>query len=154
MILAQSTKPNRILIYAADLGYGDLSCYGANKINTPNIVKLAAKGLRFTNAHCAASTCTPSRYAMMMGEYAWRKKRYWYIARKCCKDYTRRQKNLPTVFKNAGYKTAIVGKWHLGLGNEGGPDWNGEIKPGPNEVGFDYAFFFPATAEQGTNCFY
>lgn len=66
----QSVKPNVILIYADDLGYGDFSCYGATKINTPNIDKLAANGLRFTNAHCAASACTQSRYAMMMGEYA------------------------------------------------------------------------------------
>ena len=147
LVLAQATKPNVILIYADDLGYGDLSCYGATAIKTPNIDKLAAKGLRFTNAYCAASTCTPPRYAMMMGEYAWRKKGTGILPGNAAMIIPVGKKNLPTVFKDAGYKTAIVGKWHLGLGNEGGPNWNGEIKPGPNEVGFDYAFLFPATAD-------
>jgi arylsulfatase A-like enzyme len=148
-LLAQkNAKPNIILIYADDLGYGDLSCYGATAIQTPNIDKLADKGLRFTNAHSAASTCTPSRYAMIMGEYAWRKKGTGILPGNASMIIPVGKINLPTVFKNAGYKTAIVGKWHLGLGNEGGPDWNNEIKPGPNEVGFDYAFFFPATADR------
>ncbi len=145
---AQTTKPNVILIYADDLGYGDVSCYGAKAIQTPNIDRLAAKGLRFTNAHSAASTCTPSRYAMMMGEYAWRKKGTGILPGDAAMIIPVGKNNLPTVFKNANYKTAIVGKWHLGLGNEGGPNWNADIKPGPNEVGFDYAFFFPATADR------
>jgi arylsulfatase A-like enzyme len=148
-LLAQkNTKPNVILIYADDLGYGDVSCYGATAIQTPNIDKLAAKGLRFTNAHCAASTCTPSRYAMITGEYAWRKKGTGILLGNAALIIPQNKKTLPMVFKEAGYKTAIVGKWHLGLGNEGGPDFNSEIKPGPNEVGFDYAFFFPATADR------
>ncbi len=148
ILIAQAPRPNVILIYVDDLGYGDASCYGATAIQTPNIDKLAAKGLRFTNAHSAAATCTPSRYAMMMGEYAWRKKGTGILPGDAAMIIPVGKKNLPTVFKNAGYKTAIVGKWHLGLGNEGGPNWNGEIKPGPNEVGFDYAFFFPATADR------
>jgi arylsulfatase A-like enzyme len=146
-LLAQ-TKPNVIIIYADDLGFGDVSCYGATAIKTPNVDKLATKGIRFTNAHCAAATCTPSRYAMMMGEYAWRKKGTGILPGDAAMIIPVGKKNLPYVFKDAGYKTAIVGKWHLGLGNEGGPDWNSEIKPGPNEVGFDYAFFFPATADR------
>jgi arylsulfatase A-like enzyme len=145
---AQITKPNVIIIYADDLGYGDLSCYGALAIKTPNVDHLAAKGIRFTNAHCAAATCTPSRYAIMTGEYAWRKKGTGILPGDAAMIIPEGKKNLPTVFKNAGYKTAIVGKWHLGLGYEGGPNWNAEIKPGPNEVGFDYAFFFPATADR------
>jgi arylsulfatase A-like enzyme len=148
-LLAQkNTKPNVILIYADDLGYGDVSCYGATAIQTPNIDKLAVKGLRFTNAHCAASTCTPSRYAMITGEYAWREKGTSILPGNAALIIPQNKKTLPMVFKEAGYKTAIVGKWHLGLGNEGGPDFNSEIKPGPNEVGFDYAFFFPATADR------
>jgi arylsulfatase A-like enzyme len=148
MVVAQAIRPNVILIYADDLGYGDVSCFGATAIRTPNIDKLAAKGLRFTNAHSAAATCTPSRYAMMMGDYAWRKKGTGILPGDAAMIIPVGKRNLPVVFKNAGYKTAIVGKWHLGLGNEGGPNWNGEIKPGPNEVGFDYAFFFPATADR------
>jgi arylsulfatase A-like enzyme len=145
---AQTAKPNVILIYGDDVGYGDLSCYGATAINTPNIDKLANQGIRFTNAHSAASTCTPSRYAMMMGVYAWRKKNTGILPGDAALIIPEGKKNLPLTFKNAGYKTAIVGKWHLGLGKDGGPNWNGEIKPGPNEVGFDYAFFFPATADR------
>jgi arylsulfatase A-like enzyme len=85
---------------------------------------------------------------MMTGEYAWRKKGTGILPGDAAMIIPVGKRNLPVVFKNAGYKTAIVGKWHLGLGSEGGPDWNGEIKPGPNEVGFDYAFFFPATADR------
>jgi arylsulfatase A-like enzyme len=148
MISAQSSKPNVILIYADDIGYGDLSCFGSKATHTPNIDKLAANGLKFTNAHCAASTCTPSRYAMMMGEYAWRKKGTGILPGDAAMIIPVGKNNLPTVFKKAGYNTAVVGKWHLGLGNEGGPNWNSEIKPGPNEVGFDYSFIFPATADR------
>jgi arylsulfatase A-like enzyme len=147
-LLAQKTKPNVVLIYADDLGYGDLSCYGAQKIKTPNIDKLAASGIRFTNSHSAASTCTPSRYSLIMGEYAWRKKGTGILPGDAPLIIPRDKKNLAGVFKEAGYKTAIVGKWHLGLGDADGPDWNGEIKPGPNEVVFDYAYFFPATADR------
>jgi arylsulfatase A-like enzyme len=148
MVTAQALRPNVILIYADDLGYGDISCYGATAVKTPHIDKLCAKGLRFTNAHAAASTCTPSRYAMMMGEYAWRKKGTGILPGDAAMIIPQGKRNLPVVFKNAGYKTAIVGKWHLGLGGEGGPNWNGEITPGPNDVGFDEAFFFPATADR------
>jgi arylsulfatase A-like enzyme len=66
-------KPNIVIIYADDLGYGDISCYGATKIITPNIDRLAKQGLRFTNAHCISATSTPSRYSLLTGEYAWRK---------------------------------------------------------------------------------
>lgn len=69
-----SEKPNIVIIYADDLGYGDVSCYGATKISTPNIDRLAKQGLRFTNAHCTSATSTPSRYSLLTGEYAWRKK--------------------------------------------------------------------------------
>ncbi|WP_262494216.1 sulfatase-like hydrolase/transferase [Flavobacterium commune] len=68
-----SAKPNVIFIYADDLGYGDLSCYGATKLKTPNLDKLANQGVRFTNAHCTSATCTPSRYALLTGQYPWRK---------------------------------------------------------------------------------
>jgi len=71
---AQTNKPNVIIINADDLGYGDVSCYGAIKIKTLNIDALAAQGIRFTNAHSSAATCTPSRYSLITGKYAWRKK--------------------------------------------------------------------------------
>jgi len=142
------TRPNVIYIYADDLGYGDLSCYGATKIHTPNVDKIAAAGIRFTNGHCTSATCTPSRYALMTGEYPWRKKGTGILPGDAALIIPTDRTTLPNMFKKAGYKTGIVGKWHLGLGNAVAKDWNGEVKPGPNEVGFDYSFIFPATADR------
>ena len=141
-------KPNVIFIYADDLGYGDLSCYGATKIATPNIDKLASKGVRFTNGHSSSATCTPSRYALLTGEYPWRKSGTGILPGDAALIIPTDKLSLPKLFQKAGYKTAIVGKWHLGLGEQVTKNWNGEIKPGPNEVGFDYSFIFPATADR------
>src|SRR5215204_4731061 len=147
-LAAQNNKPNVVLIYVDDLGYGDLSCYGATKIKTPNLDKLATQGIRFTNGHSTSATCTPSRYALMTGEYPWRKQGTGILPGDAALIIPVNKTTLPLVFKNAGYKTGIVGKWHLGLGNAVEKNWNAEIKPGPNEVGFDYSFIFPATADR------
>lgn len=144
---AQQT-PNVIYIYADDLGYGDLSCYGSTKIHTPNLDKLAASGIRFTNGHCTSATCTPSRYALMTGQYPWRKQGTGILPGDAALIIPTDKTTLPNLFKKAGYKTAIIGKWHLGLGEKVEKEWNKEIKPGPNEVGFDYSFIFPATADR------
>lgn len=141
-------KPNVIYIYADDLGYGDLSCYGATKLKTPNLDKLAASGVRFTDGHSTSATCTPSRYALMTGRYPWRKKGTAILPGDAALIIPADKTTLPNLFKKGGYKTAIVGKWHLGLGDQVEKNWNGEIKPGPNEVGFDYSFIFPATADR------
>jgi arylsulfatase A-like enzyme len=141
-------KPNVIFIYVDDLGYGDLSCYGATKISTPNIDQLASEGLRFTNGHTTSATCTPSRYALMTGEYPWRKKGTGILPGDAALIIPTDKTTLPSLFQKAGYKTAIVGKWHLGLGTSLEKEWNGQLKPGPNEVGFDYSFIFPATADR------
>ncbi len=143
-----SEKPNVIIIYADDLGYGDVSCYGATKIKTPNIDILARQGLRFTNAHCTSSTSTPSRYSLLTGEYAWRKKGTGVATGDAVSIIESGRTTLASVFKNAGYKTAVVGKWHLGLGSGNGADWNGEISPGPIDLGFDYNFIIPATGDR------
>lgn len=143
-----SQKPNIIILYADDLGYGDISCNGATKIHTPNIDRIANEGLRFTNAHSTASTCTPSRYSLLTGEYAWRKKGTNILPGDAPLIIPTNRATLPSMLQKAGYKTAAIGKWHLGMGDENGPDWNGIIKPGPNEVGFDYSFVFPATADR------
>jgi arylsulfatase A len=140
--------PNVIFIYADDLGYGDLSCYGATKIKTPNLDKLANEGIRFTNGHCTSATCTPSRYALLTGEYPWRKAGTGILPGDAALIIPTNQITLPKLFKQAGYATAIIGKWHLGLGEQVTKNWNEEIKPGPNEVGFDYSFIFPATADR------
>jgi arylsulfatase A-like enzyme len=148
--MAQPTpsRPNVIIICADDLGYGDLSCYGATKLQTPNIDKLAKEGLRFTNGHSTSATCTPARYALLTGEYPWRPKGVAILPGDAPLIVPTDRLTLPSLFKSAGYTTGIVGKWHLGIGLTTEKNWNGELKPGPNETGFDYAFIFPATADR------
>ncbi|WP_138990757.1 arylsulfatase [Larkinella sp. C7] len=141
-------KPNIVLIYADDLGYGDLSCYGATKVKTPNIDRVAAEGLRFTNAHATSATCTPSRYSLLTGQYAWRKTGTGIAPGDAALLIPTNRVTLPGMLQRAGYQTGVVGKWHLGLGPKGGPDWNGDIKPGPLEIGFNYSFLLPATGDR------
>ncbi|MES2983083.1 MAG: arylsulfatase [Verrucomicrobiota bacterium] len=148
-IATAAEKPNVIVIMADDLGYGDLSCYGATTFKTPNLDKLAAEGVRFTQGYCSASTCTPTRYSLLTGEYAFRKKGTGIAAPNGPLTMDPDTFTLPDVMKKAGYKTAVIGKWHLGLGEPGkGPDWNGEIKPGPLEIGFDHCFLLPTTNDR------
>ena len=150
---AAPERPNIVLIYADDLGYGDVSCYGATRVKTPQIDRLAAEGLRFTDAHSSAATCTPSRFSLLTGEYAWRKKGTGVLPGNAALIIPTSTPTLPGMLQQAGYATAAIGKWHLGLGPEGGPDWNGAIKPGPLEIGFNYCFILPATGDR-TPCVY
>jgi arylsulfatase A-like enzyme len=144
----QPRHPNILLIYADDLGYGDLSCYGAKRINTPHSDRLAKEGVRFTNAHCSSATCTPSRYSLLTGEYAWRKKGTGIARGDAPAIIKPGRETLASVLKNAGYNTGVVGKWHLGLGPEEGANWNGEITHSPLDIGFDYSFLIPATGDR------
>ncbi len=145
--IAQS-RPNVVLIYADDLGYGDVSAYGARRVKTPNVDRLARDGVRFTDAHAPAATCTPSRYAMLTGEYAWRKAGTGVLPGDAALIVEPGRKTLASLFQRAGYATGVVGKWHLGLGPAGGPDWNGEIRPSPADIGFDSAFIMAATGDR------
>jgi arylsulfatase A-like enzyme len=145
---ATTPPPNVLLIVADDLGFGDTGAYGATRIPTPNIDRMAHAGLRFTDAHASSATCTPSRYALLTGEYPWRKKGTGILPGDAALLIAPGRVTLPSMFKQAGYRTGVVGKWHLGLGPEGGPDWNGEVRPGPLEIGFDYSFLMPATADR------
>ncbi|MDX2030245.1 MAG: arylsulfatase [Blastocatellia bacterium] len=145
---AAQRRPNIVLIYADDLGYGDSSVYGATRLKTPNIDRLAREGLRFTDGHAPAATCTPSRYALLTGEYAFRKKGTGVLPGDASLVIEPGRDTLPAMLKRGGYATGVVGKWHLGLGPQGGPDWNGEVTPGPNEIGFDYSFIMAATGDR------
>ena len=145
-IASNKTKPNIIIIYADDLGYADVSCYGAIGVQTPNIDRLAQEGIKFTDAHSPAATCTPSRYSLLTGSYAFRNdaKILPGDAPLLIQPAT---STIAGMLQKEGYETAVVGKWHLGLGN-GNLNWNKEIKPGPIEVGFDYSFIIPATGDR------
>jgi arylsulfatase A-like enzyme len=108
---------------------------------------MAAQGLRMTNGHAPSATCTPSRYALMTGEYAWRQEGVHILPGDAPALIRPGKPTLPATLKQAGYTTGLVGKWHLGLGS-GTMDWNGPITPGPLEIGFDYAYFIPATIDR------
>jgi len=145
---APSRRPNIIFILADDIGYGDLGCYGAARVKTPNVDRLAREGIRFTDAHAPAAVCTPTRYAFITGQYAWRHPAGSAIlSGEASLAIDPAITTTPSLLKQAGYATGVVGKWHIGLG-KGDLDFNKEIRPGPLEVGFDYAFFFPATGDR------
>lgn len=140
--------PNVVLIYADDVGYGDLGCYGATTIPTPNLDRLAEHGLRFTSGYCTSASCTPSRYSLLTGKYAWRTPGTGIAAPNETAIIKPSTSTLASMFREAGYRTGIVGKWHLGLGEHPKPDWSGEIKPGPLEIGFESSFILPTTSDR------
>lgn len=144
----ETMPPNIILIYADDVGFGDLSAYGAKALSTPNIDRLAREGLLFRDAHSTSATCTPSRYGLLTGQYPWRRAGTGVAPGNAPMIIEPDRFTLATLLRQAGYATGVVGKWHLGLGGQGGPDWNGEIRPGPLEIGFDYCYLVPATGDR------
>lgn len=142
-------KPNIIVIYADDVGYGDLGCYGAEAIPTPSLDQMARQGIRFTSAYATASTCTPSRYSLLTGEYPFRNQEATILPGNAPLVIDPAKPTLASVLRSVGYTTGLVGKWHLGLGNVDEPlDWNGNIQPGPVQLGFDYSFHMAATGDR------
>ncbi|WP_075349659.1 sulfatase family protein [Algoriphagus marinus] len=144
---AEEKKPNIVLIYLDDLGYGDVSAYGAGTLQTPNMDMLANGGIRFTNGYASSATCSPSRYALLTGTYPWRNKNAKILPGTAPLLIDTAQVTLPKILKEQGYHTAVIGKWHMGLG-AGDVDWNQEISPGPNQVGFDYSHILAATQDR------
>jgi arylsulfatase A-like enzyme len=142
-----SNRPNIIVIYVDDLGYGDIGANGATQLKTPNIDRLASGGVRFENGYASSATCTPSRFGLLTGVYPWRKKGARILPGTAPLLIDTSQMTIPKMLKSNGYQTAIVGKWHLGLGS-GNTNWNEHISPGPNEVGFDYSYIMAATQDR------
>ena len=142
-------KPNVIIILADDLGYGDLECYGAKNVKTPNVNRLAHSGIRFLNGHAVAATSTPSRYSLLTGEYAWRRKGTDVAAGNAGMIIKPSQFTMADMFKSCGYATCAIGKWHLGLGDKGGEqDWNAPLPEALGDIGFDYHYIMAATADR------
>lgn len=146
---ATPQKPNVIFLIADDIGYGDLSCYGEKTIHTPNVDKLASQGIRFTDAHSVAATSTPSRYSLFTGHYAWRRNDTGIATGDAGMVIRPEQYTIADMFKECGYTTGAIGKWHLGLSDKtGGQDWNGHITPGPSDIGFEYSYIMAATGDR------
>ncbi|MGB6221970.1 sulfatase-like hydrolase/transferase [Haloferula sp.] len=146
--LTAAGKPNVVIIYGDDVGFNDVSVNGAKLIKTPNIDALAAAGLNFTDGHCSAATCTPSRFSLLTGVHGFR---YGVsiLPPNAPLSIPTDILTLPKLFKQAGYHTGVVGKWHLGIGKKGvATDWNGAVKPGPLEIGFDSSFLLPSTNDR------
>ena len=145
--IGKASKPNILIIYADDLGYGDVSSYGSTELITPNIDRIAKNGIRFTNGYATAPTCTPSRYSLLSGSYPFRSKRAKVLPGNAPLLFELGKQTLPSMLKEAGYYTGVVGKWHLGLGDEN-MDWNKKVSPGPLEIGFDYSYIMASTNDR------
>jgi arylsulfatase A-like enzyme len=146
---AARTNPNIVYILADDLGYGDPRCYNPeSKVPTPNLDRLAAQGVRFTDAHSGSAVCTPTRYGILTGRYCWRtrlKKGVLWGSDPALIEPGRL--TVPAMLKKQGYQTAGIGKWHLGLQNNEKCDFSQPLRPGPLEAGFDYYFGIPSSLD-------
>lgn len=141
--------PNIVYILADDLGCGDLGCYNkASKISTPSMDRLAAEGMRFTDAHSPSGVCTPTRYGILTGQYAWRGR----LKQGVLHGYDPLliepgRTTVASLLRKHGYATHCVGKWHLGLGEAKTTDYDRPLRPGPLSLGFDTFFGIPASLD-------
>ena len=141
-------KPNVVLIYADDIGIGDLACYGDGIVPTPNVDSLAASGVRLTEAHTTSSTSTPSRFGLLTGQYPWRYRNTGIAAGDAGMIIKPQTYTVADLVKSEGYTTGAVGKWHLGLGETSKQDWNGVVTPNLSDIGFDYSYIMAATGDR------
>ena len=151
---AHAGKPNIIVIYTDDQGFGDVSEFNPNaKFATPNMDRLAQEGIAFRNAHSSDSVCTPSRYGLLTGRYCWRTTRKSGVMGAegpCLIDNGRM--TLASLLRDQGYHTGMVGKWHLGMDFPGTPadrDWSKAAQDMPLDKGFDYFYGIPASLNYG-----
>lgn len=145
----QVEKPNVIVIMADDIGYGDLSCNGEKTVHTPNVERLANNGMRFTDAHSVAATSTPSRYSFLTGHYAWRRNDTGIATGDAGLIIRPEQYTVADLFKENGYATCAIGKWHLGLGDKTGEqNWNEKISPNLADIGFEHSYIMAATGDR------
>ncbi|SOE22018.1 Arylsulfatase A [Spirosomataceae bacterium TFI 002] len=143
----EKQKPNVLIIYMDDLGYGDVSAYKQGTLETQNIDQLAKGGIKFTNGYATSATCSPSRYALLSGQYPWKNERAKILAGDAPMLFDSSRATMADMFKNNGYETAVVGKWHMGLG-DGNIDWNKDISITPNDIGFDLSYIMAATNDR------
>lgn len=145
---APQQKPNIIVILADDHGWGSLGCYGGPaELKTPHLDRLAREGRRFTNAYAPSSVCSPTRYGLMTGRYDWRTRGDGgkVIVASAPSQIESTRLTLASLCKAQGYRTAVFGKWHLGIGDPPETDWNKPLAPGPRSIGFDYFYGIAAT---------
>ena len=138
-------RPNIVIVLADDLGYGSLNSYGADEayVRTPNIDRLAQSGRRFTDASTPSSVCSPTRYGLLTGRYDWRTdKKHGVLNTTDPLHIETSRATIASLLKSAGYRTAAIGKWHLGYGSER-HDFRKPLSPGPLDIGFDYHFAVP-----------
>ncbi len=147
-----TSQPNILIIYMDDLGYGDVSAYSAGQLQTPNMDRIAREGIRFENGYATSATCTPSRFSLLTGQYPWRNDRAQVLPGDAPLLIDPAQPTLPKMLKAAGYSTAVIGKWHLGIG-DGNVNWNDYIALNPNTVGFDYSYVMAATNDRVPNVY-
>jgi len=154
-LIPAGKRPNIVIILADDLGWGSVGCYGADPklVRTPNIDRLAKEGVRFTDANTPSSVCSPTRYGLLTGRYCWRTSlQYEVLSATSPLHIEPTRPTIASMLKKIGYRTAIIGKWHLGYQSDK-TDYTKPLRPGAQDVGFDYQFAVPSNHGDATGVF-